>query len=119
MPLPPGRAPAPLAEGVRSAPRPDGPGARGAGGAGEGHLAGQGGEPSHAIRQRVAAARSLQATRYGGLGILVNAELTAPLIKRFVALDPPARATMEGAAGRAGLSARAYRRVLKVARVDR
>ncbi len=76
----------------------------------------RGGEPSAAIRQRVEAARSLQRERYRGSGIPCNARLTPSGLHRWCGLTDDARALLEGAFLRMGLSARAYERVLKVAR---
>jgi magnesium chelatase family protein len=70
------------------------------------------GEPSQAVSQRVAAARCLQLQRQGKL----NARLTAAETERICVLERAARALLGGAIARLGLSARAYHRVLKLAR---
>jgi magnesium chelatase family protein len=69
-------------------------------------------EPSAVVAQRVAAARALQWGRQGKL----NAGLAQSEIARLCALDRSSRALIARAAARVGLSARAYHRVLKVAR---
>lgn len=80
-------------------------------------LAGEaGGEPSAAIRARVTAARAVQQARYAGSGIRCNAQLPAALVRRYCRPDPEAAALLRDAFDRLGLSARAYDRVLRVAR---
>ncbi len=80
-------------------------------------LAGEaGGEPSAAIRARVTAARAVQQARYAGSGVCCNAQLPAALVRRYCRPGPEAAALLRDAFGRLGLSARAYDRVLRVAR---
>ncbi len=74
------------------------------------------GEPSAAIRERVRAARERQRTRLEGDGLWVNAQMGVREIRKYCILSPEAQALLEGAIDRFGLSARAYSRVLKVAR---
>jgi magnesium chelatase family protein len=69
-------------------------------------------ESSAVVAQRVAAARELQLKRQGRL----NARLTPTEITRYCALARDSRALLSTAIARLGLSARAYHRVLKVAR---
>jgi magnesium chelatase family protein len=69
-------------------------------------------ECSAVVAQRVAVARSLQLGRQGRL----NARLTPSEVSRFCALTKDSRALLGTAIARLGLSARAYHRVLKVAR---
>jgi magnesium chelatase family protein len=64
------------------------------------------------IRERVAAARHLQRQR----GVSSNAEIPDETIDRLVAATPEARLLLGRAVERLGLSARAARRTLKVAR---
>jgi len=76
-------------------------------------------EPSVAVAARVARARELQAVRYAAHGIdgvSINALCPAALIEEIVALDGSGIALMRDASEKLGLSARAYHRVLKVAR---
>ncbi|HNO63069.1 MAG TPA: YifB family Mg chelatase-like AAA ATPase, partial [Thauera aminoaromatica] len=70
------------------------------------------GEPSSAVRARVAAARALQATRQG----CPNARLPAGEVERHCRPDPGGEALLRQAMQRLDLSARAYHRVLRVAR---
>jgi len=69
-------------------------------------------ECSAVVAQRVAVARALQLERQGRL----NARLTPTEVGRFCALTRDSRALLGTAISRLGLSARAYHRVLKVAR---
>ncbi|MBU1176231.1 MAG: YifB family Mg chelatase-like AAA ATPase [Alphaproteobacteria bacterium] len=76
-------------------------------------------EPSAAVASRVAAARSLQERRFSGLGLArvhTNAAAGARLIEEVVCPDAESRSLLLQAAERFALSARAYHRVLKVAR---
>lgn len=76
-------------------------------------------ESSAVVAQRVARARELQAARYQALGIrdvAVNAHCPTGLIEEIVKLDKPGSALLRDASDKLGLSARAYHRVLKVAR---
>ena len=75
------------------------------------------GEPSSAIRPRVDAARARQLARYRALpGVSTNAGIAGRWLDRETPVDPNARELLVTAADRLGLSARAYFRVLKVAR---
>jgi magnesium chelatase family protein len=73
-------------------------------------------EPSASIRDRVLAARVRQTTRFRGTDIRVNAAMTGRATRRWCALPPEAARLLARAVSRLGLSARAYHRVLKVAR---
>jgi magnesium chelatase family protein len=76
-------------------------------------------EPSASVAARVQAARELQRERYLGAGhpeVFTNATAPAPLIEQLVDPDRESRNLMLQAAERFSLSARAYHRVLKVAR---
>jgi magnesium chelatase family protein len=75
-----------------------------------------GAESSAAIGARVAAARALQAERFEKTRIYCNAQMGSRHLKRHCQLPPPAAALLEDAIDRLGLSARAYARVLKIAR---
>lgn len=74
------------------------------------------GEPSAAIRARVAAARRLQQERYAGTPARCNAALSGSLLERYCTPDAGGHSLMENAVRRLGLSARAYTRVLRLAR---
>lgn len=73
-------------------------------------------EPSARIRERVELARRRQLERYGGAGRFCNAQATPRELDQFCVLDGDARRLLENALRRLGLSARAYTRILKVAR---
>ena len=75
-----------------------------------------GGEPSSNIRARVAAVRAMQAQRYQGLGFTCNAQLPSGMLRRYCPLAPAAEKLLRGAFERMGYSARAYDRILRVAR---
>ncbi|WP_238339651.1 hypothetical protein [Candidatus Manganitrophus noduliformans] len=73
-------------------------------------------ESSEVIRKRVLAARAIQAARYDKEKIRCNAHLRPRQIKKFCSIDEPSRRLITLAMERLGLSARAYNRILKVAR---
>jgi len=75
-----------------------------------------GGEPSAAIRARVLAARARQQERLGRLGVSVNAHVPGREVRRVCRIDGRGRRLLEAASDRLGLSARAYTRILRVAR---
>lgn len=68
------------------------------------------------IRSRVLAARDRQRHRYRQDGIHTNAQLKPRLLKRYCGLETPARDLLEQALTKLGLSARAYGRMVRVAR---
>jgi magnesium chelatase family protein len=72
-------------------------------------------EPSAAIRARVIAARARQAERFKG-SVQANGRMTARMVKKFCEVEGAGRALLERAVERFGLSARAYHRILKLAR---
>lgn len=73
-------------------------------------------ESSAEIRKRVNNARKIQIERYKKYGIFSNAELTPALMGEFCVLDSEERKILRSAFERLALSARAYGRILKVAR---
>ncbi|MCL2702876.1 MAG: YifB family Mg chelatase-like AAA ATPase [Defluviitaleaceae bacterium] len=73
-------------------------------------------ESSADIRKRVMEAQSLQRERYRDFNAKVNARLTEPMLERFCALDSAGAAMLETAYEKMGLSARAYHKIIKVAR---
>ncbi|MBO7640688.1 MAG: ATP-binding protein, partial [Bacteroidales bacterium] len=73
-------------------------------------------ETSAEIARRVASVREIQRKRFAGEGILTNAEMNNRQLDRFCRLSEAGRVTMEKIIGNMGLSARAYTRILKVAR---
>ncbi|MGM9705342.1 MAG: YifB family Mg chelatase-like AAA ATPase [Prevotella sp.] len=75
------------------------------------------GEPSSAIRERVIAARQIQEQRFiNDKGIHCNAQMTERMIHRYAEPDEASLALLRTAMERFKLSARAYNRILKVAR---
>ena len=75
------------------------------------------GEPSAAIRERVIAARKIQEERFKEEdGIYCNAQMTPKLIVKYATIDETSLAMLKNAMTRLNLSARAYDRILKVAR---
>ena len=77
---------------------------------------GPGGEPSSTVRSRVVSARDRQRTRLLGTGLTSNAELSGELLRQHAAPTDEASALLETAISAQGLSARAWSRILKVAR---
>lgn len=75
------------------------------------------GEPSSAIRQRVIAARKIQEERYKDYnGIHCNAQMTERMLHEFAQPDEKSLDMLRMAMEKLKLSARAYGRILKVAR---
>ena len=75
------------------------------------------GESSAQIRERVVAARQRQTQRYQGIpGIHCNAQMTEKLMEQYCQLDEASATFLKNAMERMQLSARAYSRILKVAR---
>ena len=73
-------------------------------------------ESSAEIRERVNAARRRQTERYRGTGVTCNARLTPAMLKEACVLDAEASEYLQLSFHRLGMSARAYDRILKVAR---
>jgi magnesium chelatase family protein len=74
------------------------------------------GKNSEQIRIRVARAREIQAKRFAQLPYLVNAQMGSAQVRQFCRLDEESEQLLKNAFTRLHLSARAYDRVLKVAR---
>jgi len=74
------------------------------------------GETSKEIRKRVNKARQIQLERYKNEGIFYNAQLNSRLIGKYCALNSAQRKMLRQAFVSLNLSARAYDRILKVAR---
>ncbi len=74
------------------------------------------GESSASIRARVLAARALQQKRYAGTGITCNARLSGRLLRQFCPLTPSQQEMLLTAVEQFSLSARAFDRILRVAR---
>lgn len=73
-------------------------------------------ESSESIRQRVNKARSIQLDRLSSRGLRCNAQMTASDIKAYCKLTADSQLLIKESFERFNLSARAYNRVLKVAR---
>jgi magnesium chelatase family protein len=83
------------------------------------------GEPSDAIRKRVQAARDIQTHRFGARGaagstsadsIVCNADMRVAEVRQHCQLQPEGQSLMRSAMSQLQLSARAYHRILKLAR---
>ena len=73
-------------------------------------------ESSAEIRKRVIAAREIQLRRFEGLDIHCNAMMNSAMLRRFAPLEKGVATLLESAMSRLNLSARAYDRIIKVAR---
>ena len=73
-------------------------------------------ESSAAVRERVMRARERQAERFRGTGIYTNTMMSSAMLRTFCPLSPDVRRLLDGAMERLQLSARAYDRIIKVAR---
>lgn len=73
-------------------------------------------ETSEQIRERVNKARQIQNDRYKDEGITCNARLTPALLKKYCHLTDDAAKLLQASFDKLGMSARAYDRILKVAR---
>ncbi len=73
-------------------------------------------EKSEQIRERVNRARAIQVERYKGTGITCNARLTPAMLRKYCVMTEDAEFLLKSSFDRLGLSARAYDRILKVAR---
>ncbi|MGH7555256.1 MAG: ATP-binding protein, partial [Longimicrobiales bacterium] len=75
------------------------------------------GETSDAIRARVLLARERQLSRFQQRpGVFANGHMSSRDVKRFCRIDAAGEHVMRTATARLGLSARAYHRVLRIAR---
>ena len=68
------------------------------------------------IRARVERARAIQLERFRGRDIYCNAQMSARDLRKHCRVDAGAERLLESAMNKLGLSARAYTRILKVAR---
>jgi len=76
-------------------------------------------ETSKAIQARVQAARNIQNKRFsnnGSSGIICNADMRVGEIRQFCKLQDEGQSLMRAAMNQMNLSARAYHRILKLAR---
>ena len=74
------------------------------------------GEPSEAVRGRVEAARQLQRERFGKSHVHHNADMGVAEVRKFCSLNEEGSALIKSAMSQMQLTARAYHRVLKLAR---
>ena len=79
-------------------------------------IQGRKGESSAAIAERVRRARDIQRERFRDAGIFTNAEMSSKQLERYCPLDRACKETLERIIDRLGLSARAYTRIIKIAR---
>lgn len=73
-------------------------------------------ESSEEIRKRVNKAKRIQLERYKNQNIYSNSQLTTRLMEKYCTLDEPSQSMLKQAFKKLNLSARAYTRILKVAR---
>ncbi len=74
-------------------------------------------ESSEAVRARVVKAREIQTQRFKGIeGVHTNSMMNSKMLREYCPLDARARGMLEKAMERLNLSARAYDRIIKVAR---
>jgi magnesium chelatase family protein len=74
-------------------------------------------ESSVEIRKRVTNAREIQSARFESMPTIhYNAQMSTKHIREYCALDEPSKELLKNAMERLNLSARAYDRILKVAR---
>lgn len=74
------------------------------------------GEKSEAVQARVVAARTIQTKRLAGTRLTSNAEFTASEVRQFCQVEEAAQSLLKAAMKQLYLSARAFHRVLKLAR---
>lgn len=73
-------------------------------------------ETSAEIRARVNRARDIQTERYRGTDVSCNARLTPSMLKKYCVMEDKASGYLKMAFEKLGMSARAYDRILKIAR---
>jgi len=74
------------------------------------------GEPSAVIRTRVESARQIQRDRFADTSLTSNADMHPAQVRQYCSLDESCRGLMRTAMNQLQLSARAYHRILKLAR---
>jgi magnesium chelatase family protein len=74
------------------------------------------GEASEAVRQRVENARSVQRQRFNGTKMACNADMTPLEVREFCRVEPSAQSLLQAAMKQLYFSARAFHRILKLAR---
>lgn len=73
-------------------------------------------ESSAEIKKRIIKARNIQKERYAKLCIITNSELSGKYISKYCKINNESEKLLKEAFERLGLSARAYNKILKVAR---
>ena len=73
-------------------------------------------ETSEEIKKRIVKARNIQRQRYKDIGILTNSELSTKGVSKFCKVNKESELLLKNAFEILGLSARAYNKILKVAR---
>jgi len=74
------------------------------------------GEKSDKVQVRVKAARAIQQKRFKGTRLTCNAEMTPPEVREFCRAEESAQSLLKAAMKQLYLSARAFHRILKLAR---
>jgi magnesium chelatase family protein len=74
------------------------------------------GESSESVRARVEAARERQRARFAGTDLACNADMRPADVRQYCRLDEAGTSLLKAAMTQLGLSARAFHRVLKLAR---
>jgi len=73
-------------------------------------------ETSIEIKKRIIKARKIQEERYSGIGIMTNSELSGKSIAKYCKINKESELLLKNAFETLSLSARAYNKILKVAR---
>ena len=74
------------------------------------------GESSERVRTRIEAARQIQQRRFEGTKLTCNTEMTPIEVKEFCQIEAPAQSLLRTAMKQLHLTARAFHRILKLAR---
>jgi magnesium chelatase family protein len=74
------------------------------------------GEPSAAIRERVERARAIQRQRFANTPLSTNADMGPAEVRQYCPLDATSKNLLKAAVTQLQMSARAYHRILKLAR---
>lgn len=73
-------------------------------------------EDSASVKERVDVARKIQTERFRGTGVHCNSAMNSFMLNKYCALDSSGQSLLKSAFDKLDLSARAYTRILKVAR---
>ncbi|MFB0535842.1 MAG: ATP-binding protein, partial [Anaerolineae bacterium] len=74
------------------------------------------GEPSASIRERVEAARGIQRRRFKETELACNADMGPAEVRQYCEVDQAGKSLLRAAMQQLAMSARAYHRILKLAR---